>query len=163
MLPPAREDLVRRRWIWQALSDLFLDEESTERTLQYIALIAAECDYTDEELEFIYRHEVAPAVAFNLLDVAGTWGYFDTIWPEKRILSPSGPGCWFDRWVIAPLTVPLLRDEWRRLRGLIEEQRRQVREEKEKQGSQWKPCWTEEAPCYRWKSSERGTGPERPR
>src|SRR5262245_4760077 len=62
MLPPAKDDLLRRRWIRQALSDLFLDEEITEDTLYHIARITAECEYTDEELEAIYRHEVAPAV-----------------------------------------------------------------------------------------------------
>lgn len=163
MLLPAKEDLLRRRWIWQALSDLFLDDEITEDTLQYIARIAAECGYTQEDLESIYRREVAPAVGFNLLDAAGTWGYFDTVWLEERILRPSGSGSWLDRWLLAPLAVSLLRSEWKRLRALLEEQRGRVRQEQEEQGSQWKPCWTQEAPCYRWQSAEQAAATGRPR
>ena len=72
MLPPAKEDLLRRRWIWQALSDLFLDDEITEDRLRYIARTCAECGFTENELGFIYRREVAPAVAFNLSPVDET-------------------------------------------------------------------------------------------
>jgi hypothetical protein len=161
MLPPAKEDLVRRRWIWQALSDLFLDEDLTEDTLRYIARIAGECGYADEELEAIYRREVAPAVAFNCFSPAGTWGYFDTVWLEKQILRSRGLGYWFDRLVIAPLPVWPLRHVWRRFKRMLAEQRELVREEQQKQGSQWRPCWAKEAPCLLWASDEPGATSER--
>jgi hypothetical protein len=161
MLPPAKEDLLRRRWMWMALSDLFLDEEVTKDTLCEIARIAAECGYTEQELDAIYRCEVAPAVAFNAFDMAGTWGYFDTVWLEKRILRPHGLGYWFDRLIIAPLPVWCLRHDWRQVKALLREQRDLVREEQEKQGGEWKPCCAQEAPCLRWQSSEPRNTPNR--
>jgi hypothetical protein len=163
MLPPAKEDRLRRRWVWQALSDLFLDDEVTEDTLRYIARIAAECGYSDEELDAIYRREVAPAVAFNLFDVAGTWGYFDTVWLEELILRPHGLWYWFERLIIAPFPVWLQRHERRQLREMLGEERQRVREEQEKPGSQWKPCCAEEAPCYRWASAEPAAEADPPR
>lgn len=150
MLPSAKEDLMRRRWIWQALFDLFLDDEPAAVELRYIARIAAECGYSDEELEAIYRREVAPAVAFNAFSSAGTWGYFDTEWLEKRTRRFRGLGYWFDRLIVAPLPVWLMRHAWRRVKSLFREERERVREEQEKQGSEWKPCWAEKAPCLRW-------------
>jgi hypothetical protein len=151
---PAKDDLARRRWVWQALSDLFLDEQVSDDTLRHIARVAAECGYSDEELDAIYRHEVAPAVAFNAFDPAGTWGYFDTVWLERRILARRGLWYWFNRLLVAPLPVWLLRDDWRWVKCLLGPERQRVRSEQARQGGQWQPCWAKEAPCLRWASSE---------
>lgn len=145
------DDLRRRRWIWPALSDLFLDDDITDDTLRYIARIAAECGYAAEELEVIYRHEVAPAVGFNLFDVAGTWGYFDTVWLEERIL--RGSNHWFDQCILAPAAVWMLRDEWARLKPMLAEEVERARAEQMAPDDRWKPCCAEEAPSYRWARS----------
>lgn len=148
--PPPNQDRVRRRWIWQALSDLFLDEETTEDTILYIARIAAECEYSDAELDAIYRREVAPAVAFNMFCVAGAWGYFDTIWLENRILQRHEPVYWIDHYVLAPLAMFVIRKIWIRIKLELELQRQRVEQEKARLGDQWQPCWAQEGNCYRW-------------
>jgi hypothetical protein len=155
MLPSAKDDLRRRRWVWQALSDLFLDEQITEDTLHYIARVVAECGYSADELEAIYRTEVAPAVAFNAFDPAGTWGYFDTVWLEGRILRRRGLGYWFNRWIVSPLPIRALRQQWRKLKGLFAEQCECVR--RGPRESEWKPCCAEEAPVLHWEGAEQAS------
>jgi hypothetical protein len=120
---------MRRRWVWQEISDLFLDEEITDRTLRAIARTSAECGYSERELDAIYRYEVAPAVAFNVFDTLGTWGYFDTLWLEDRILHCSRLGYLFNRFIIAPLPVSWLRSEWNRVIGMLAEERERVSRE----------------------------------
>lgn len=155
MLPHPKEDLPRRRWIWQAISDLFLDEEITEDTRRYIARVAAECGYTDEELEVIYRREVAPSVAVNTFSPAGVWGYWDSVWLEKMILRPRGLGYWFDRVIVAPLPLRLLRHEWAQIKNLLAVERERVRKEQEELGELWKPIWSESPLCLRWEGSNK--------
>lgn len=154
MLPPANDDLQRRRWGWQQLSDLFLDEETTEDMLRNIARVAADCGYTDEELDDILRNEVAPAVAFNFFDTAGTWGYFDTVWLEGKILHSSRLGYWFHRLIVVPLVMLALRQHWEAIKMWLVQERERVRREKASQGDRWKPCCSEPAPVYRWASPD---------
>src|SRR4051812_21049006 len=49
MLEPG-EDLRRRRPVWEALSDLFLDTQLQEHDFRYIARVVAESGYTDHEV-----------------------------------------------------------------------------------------------------------------
>lgn len=160
MLATANEDLLRRRWVWQALSDLFLDDEITEDKLRYAARISAECDYSDEELDAIYRKEVAPALAFNYFLVAGVWGYFDSVWLKERILRNRRPGYWFDRLILAPAALWTLRNDWRRLKDMLREERVRILDIRGRLEGQWKPCCIEEAPTYRWQGAEQSRAPE---
>ncbi len=149
MLAAAKDDLTRRRWIWQAISDLFLDDEVTDETLRNIARVAAECGYSDDELDAIYRQEVAPAVAFNFLDVAGAWGYFDTEWLERRILRSRGCGYWIDRFIWSPWPVWDLRIHWARVKSLLNEERERIGAASATPASHWSSFRTKEAPRLR--------------
>ncbi|WP_449224631.1 DUF7079 family protein [Aquisphaera giovannonii] len=82
----AREDLHRRRPVWRALSELFLDTELQELDLAWIASVLAESNYTDEELHDILFREVFPACIPNLRHPAGEWAGFDMEWLEQRVL-----------------------------------------------------------------------------
>jgi hypothetical protein len=42
--------------------------------------------YSEDELQSIWRHEVAPVLAPNLLDVAGEWAAFEQGWLEECIV-----------------------------------------------------------------------------
>ena len=85
-LPPAREDLERRRPVWLAFSDLFLDtdtalfRESNTRTL-------AASPYSLDALDAILREEVYPACSYNLTVVTGEWAGFGIDWLERRVLA----------------------------------------------------------------------------
>ncbi len=151
MLSEAKDDLRRRRWVWQAVSDLFLDEEPDEFVLRGIARTAAECGYSADDLEVIYRTEVAPAVAFNAFATAGIWGYFDTEWLESRILRANAIGYWVTRLTIAPIVTLLLSGKWKQVKAfMVEEGRRVVLAQRE---VGWKSSCAEEAPIYRWGSA----------
>jgi hypothetical protein len=68
-----------RHPVWIALSDLFLDTD-TRLSFPYIARTLAASPYSDDELAAIFQNEVAPAVEFNLFDIAGEWAGFDETW-----------------------------------------------------------------------------------
>ena len=70
-------ELQRRKPVWTAFSDFWLDTELDEVDLQRIARTAADSGYTVAELRDIYLYEVAPVVYTNALSVAGVWGGFD--------------------------------------------------------------------------------------
>ena len=116
VLPPARSDLARRRPVWLALSDLFLDtdvnlfREGNARTL-------AASPYTLDQIDAILREEVYPACSFNLSLVAGEWAGFDADWLEQRILRGGPPPRpWWrrvQRYLTLGWSVPIrLPEEW---------------------------------------------------
>jgi hypothetical protein len=73
-------EIERRKPVWAALSDLWLDTELTEDDLQRIAGVMKRSEYSINELRDIYLFEVAPVVFPNLLSVAGEWAGFDEEW-----------------------------------------------------------------------------------
>jgi len=85
MLDLNAAELARRRPVWSALSELFLDTEVRPQ-LGYVALACIASGYSEEELQSIWRHEVAPVLLPNMLDVAGEWAAFDQDWLEARIV-----------------------------------------------------------------------------
>ena len=76
--------MTERRPVWNALSTLFLDTD-TSLDRQWRAQRLAESAYSLEELEAILLDEVYPACAINFLSVAGEWAGFDAEWLEGRI------------------------------------------------------------------------------
>jgi hypothetical protein len=75
-----RDEIERRKPVWIALSDLWLDTELTEDDLRRIAEVMRRSGYNVGELREIYLFEVAPVVFPNLLSVAGEWAGFDEEW-----------------------------------------------------------------------------------
>ncbi|MEI7732535.1 MAG: hypothetical protein WCO56_23390 [Verrucomicrobiota bacterium] len=73
-------EFERRKPVWKAFSEFWLDTELQDEDLQRIANIAAASGYTVAELRDIYLYEVAPVVSPNLLTVAGEWAGFDEEW-----------------------------------------------------------------------------------
>ena len=102
VLPPAHDDLPRRRPVWLALSDLFLDTDVSLFQEANARLLAAS-PYSLEELDTILREEVYPACSFNPWSVAGEWAGewagFDPDWLEGRICrGDAPPRPWWRRW-----------------------------------------------------------------
>ena len=83
-LKPASEDIENRRPVWQALSDLFLDTD-TSLSREWRARELSRSPYSIEELEEILVTEVYPACRSNLLSIAGEWAGFDMEWLEGKI------------------------------------------------------------------------------
>lgn len=83
-------EVRRRRPLWIALSDLWLDQELTEDDLWRVARVAAASGYSDDEVAHIHWHEVAPVVAGNLLAPVGVWSGFDEDWLCERAAQLAG-------------------------------------------------------------------------
>jgi hypothetical protein len=78
--------LQARRPVWEALSSLFLDTD-TSLLRDWRAQQLAASPYALPDLERILVDEVYPVCRWNLLQVAGEWAGFDPDWLERRILS----------------------------------------------------------------------------
>lgn len=73
-------ELERRKPVWTAISELWLDTETDRATVEYIADIVIASGYSIAELNDIYLYEVAPVVSANLHVTAGVWTGFDEQW-----------------------------------------------------------------------------------
>jgi hypothetical protein len=78
------EELERRRPVWTALAELWLDNELDELDGERLAEVLARSTFDELELRAIHDSEVAPAVAANLDSIAGEWAGFDPQWLEER-------------------------------------------------------------------------------
>jgi hypothetical protein len=76
--------LARRHALWDALSELWLDNELQPRDIERIARVIAASPYTLAQVHAIHEFEVAPVVSGNLALVAGEWAYFDAAWLRER-------------------------------------------------------------------------------
>lgn len=88
-IKPAAEDLAARQPVWEALSDMFLDTD-TSLSRRWRAEQLAASPYSIEQLEFILVDEVYPVCRLNLLSVAGVWAGFDQEWLRAKILRRLG-------------------------------------------------------------------------
>lgn len=68
---PTENQILERMPVWEALSELFLDDELSQEDCQRMASVLAGSRYSVKELQEILRHEVYPACALNLICVAG--------------------------------------------------------------------------------------------
>jgi hypothetical protein len=66
-------DVERRRPVWHALSELFLDTELQPDDYRLIAGVLRRSGLEPDALREILESEVAPAFKFNLMQIAGEW------------------------------------------------------------------------------------------
>lgn len=112
-MKPAAQDLERRRPVWEAMSELFLDTELDAKDRQRIADVLASSGYADEELDRILWQELCPVLEVNLRNPAGEWTGFDMQHVEERILSrPSGA---LRRWRSYLAVGRIVKREWSRI------------------------------------------------
>jgi hypothetical protein len=67
--------LERRKPVWDAMSDVFLDTE-TRSAMPRIAFTLVESGYGTEELDAIWHEEIVPECSWNLNQIAGEWAMF---------------------------------------------------------------------------------------
>jgi hypothetical protein len=113
-------DLKHRRIAWSALSDLFLDTD-TSLSRQWRAQQLATLPYSIQELESILINEVYPICRWNLLCVAGEWAGFDLDWLEAKILRRlNSPLAFLHRFNLGRVTVHRSH-EWQATKSIIAE------------------------------------------
>lgn len=71
------EQIEKRKPLWQAFSDLWLDNELQEFEIDHIVNLMKQSDYDFNELESIFYNEVAPAVYKNTFSMTGEWAGFE--------------------------------------------------------------------------------------
>ena len=79
-----------RHALWEALSELWLDNALQDGDIDRIARVIAASPYTRAQVRAIHEFEVAPAVWTNLALVAGEWAYFDPAWLHERCRAQAG-------------------------------------------------------------------------
>ncbi|WP_284283507.1 DUF7079 family protein [Portibacter lacus] len=85
-IPFNKKDLVKRKPIWIAISNLYLDTELQDYQHKNIAKIINESPYSLAEVQAIDKYEVFPILKTNLISVAGAWSGFKEDWLVKSIL-----------------------------------------------------------------------------
>lgn len=92
-------EIQARLPLWDAIADLFLDTEIDDGVRAYVARVLAPSPFSLDELDAIYRFEVAPVVHANLKVVAGEWAGFGEEWLGERIPAHlARSGRWSRRW-----------------------------------------------------------------
>jgi hypothetical protein len=74
------EEIERRRPVWIALSDLWLDNEIDEDWAKQIAEVVVSSGFTEATINDVFFNELAPFLGLNHLVVAGEWAGFDEEW-----------------------------------------------------------------------------------
>lgn len=75
MRPLSPGEVERRKPVWQALSNMYLDTENTDAEFESIARAIQASGYSMQEADRIDWTEVFPLVGMNLLSVAGAWSW----------------------------------------------------------------------------------------
>ena len=84
-------ELARRRPVWLALGELYLDTELQAADFQRIAAVCAASGFSWAEIQAINYNEVAPTLFSNLQSVAGEWAGWDEEWVIAQISSHYSP------------------------------------------------------------------------
>ncbi|MFT3924493.1 MAG: hypothetical protein QM778_18285 [Myxococcales bacterium] len=112
-LPDAASDLDRRRPVWSALSELYLDTELDGADHARIALVLQRSGYSLDQAEEILYRELHPVLIGNLLSGLGEWAGFDERWVEQRVLAR---GVRRGGFALIPGKF-MVRGEWERIRA----------------------------------------------
>lgn len=83
------DEVAARLPVWEALSELFLDNDIAA-SVPSIAQRIAVTDFTLAEVETMLRWDVRPAFYGNLLSVAGQWSGWRSEDVRERVLATRG-------------------------------------------------------------------------
>ncbi len=111
-------EFERKKPVWLALSDFFLDTELDDRAMKHVASVILESGYTLKETKEILVTDLFPALLFNLHDVAGEWEEFPEEWLLKRIEETKGAN--LAQRLYHKANFWMVKDYWNKLTELIE-------------------------------------------
>jgi len=116
---PALSDAeVERRWpLWIALSETFLDIELNDGRYRHIAEAITDSGFSEDEAFVIYREDVAPAFAINLLSVAGEWTGWSEEYIRERVLEARTS--WMKRALVRLTCERHIREECEQIRAFL--------------------------------------------
>ncbi len=73
----------KRKTIWTAISEFYLDTELEEKDYESIARTLKESNLSIDELKEIDLYEVFPTLQINLMGIAGEWAGFNEDWLDS--------------------------------------------------------------------------------
>lgn len=114
-------DVERRRPVWLALSDLFLDTELDEADLCRIGDSLARTPFGVDELELMLFRDVYPVCIRNLSSFAGEWAGFNPAWLEAEILRRGRRRWKWPAWL--QMGRWRVRSDWQRVKARVLEMR----------------------------------------
>lgn len=85
LIPPL--NIEKRKPVWVALSEFYLDTELQNSDFRDIAFTILKSPYTFHEVKSINKYEVFPVLQSNLLSAAGLWIGFEENWLIDKITS----------------------------------------------------------------------------
>ncbi|HEX6041835.1 DUF7079 family protein [Longimicrobium sp.] len=91
-------EIQARLPVWDAIADLYLDNVVDARVIDSIARTLAASPFSVDELEAIYRYEVAPVVHGNLKTTAGEWAGWGHEWLREHMVPHVARSGRFSRW-----------------------------------------------------------------
>ena len=95
------------------MADLFLDTD-VRLSYHFVARVCASSPYPAEELDAIFKSEVAPVLDGNLWQVAGEWAGFDDEWVVSEVQGRLARGRRATPWL-----APLAMADWRSVALLV--------------------------------------------
>jgi len=120
----SEQAIERRKRVWSALSDLYLDTELPDDSIERIVQTFINSGYSLAEIKQINYNEVAPVLGRNLISIAGEWAGFDEEWLYKAITEqihkkkPTLHFQWIRNWYIDRMTTTYwnkIEMEWRKI------------------------------------------------
>jgi intergrase/recombinase len=111
-------EFERKKPVWLAMSDFFLDTELDDHTIEHIARVVIDSGYKIEEIEEILMNDLFPALLFNLHDVAGEWAGFPEEWLIERIEGSRNPNIAMKLYYKSHFW--MVKDYWTKLLTVIE-------------------------------------------
>ena len=82
----SEQEIEKRKPVWAALADLYLDTEPSEDDYRYIAGKIKESGYSKDEILHIIAYEVHPILSCNLKIIAGQWGAWSNDFLENDFI-----------------------------------------------------------------------------
>lgn len=108
--------------LWLALAPLWLDREPGERDLTQMVAVIQRHDLTLNELEWMFRLELAPVMARNQVSIAGSWRSFDDYQLMQRLVAHNLrlKGWRRKSWALfSGLTTMMVRHRWNELMARV--------------------------------------------
>ncbi|NWN84207.1 MAG: hypothetical protein HLX48_14630 [Halomonas sp.] len=115
--------------LWLALAPLWLEREPGERDYAQMLEVIERHDLTVNELEWIFRIELAPVLARHQMSVVGEWRRFDDYALMQQLVAHNLrlKGWRRKSWALfSGLTTMMTRHRWNELIGRLMVQRGEV-------------------------------------
>ncbi|MWJ27491.1 hypothetical protein GPM19_04590 [Halomonas sp. ZH2S] len=118
----AQQLVDERGELWLALAPLWLDKEPGERGYAHMVAVIEAHEMTLQELEWLFRLEMAPVMSRHQMSVASEWRKFDDRKLMQQLVTHNIKLTGWRRksWALfSGLTTMMVRHRWNELMGRV--------------------------------------------